>query len=129
MTRLGNKGLEISFWGGWLPPQKAETVLFRRLRCSYPWAGCSPAEPASVSLDKGSLGFWPPRSTWKRRSSDPSAPNKRRYKSNAAVEFQEDRSSSGFSWIFSVVGALEGIGRLVAQRAVEALAVVKHFDV
>src|SRR5215471_3244091 len=129
MTWLGNKGLEISFWGGWLPPQKAETVLFRRLRSSYPSAGCSPAEPASVSLDKGSLGFWPPRSTWKSRWSDPSASNKTRYKSNAEVEFEEDWSAGGFSWIFSVVGALEGIGRLVAQRAVEPLAVVKHFDV
>src|ERR1043165_5922524 len=29
-----------------------ETFLFRRLRSSYPSAGCSSAEPASVSLDR-----------------------------------------------------------------------------
>ena len=36
------------FWS----PQRWRRFLFRRRRSSYPSAGCSSAEPASVSLDK-----------------------------------------------------------------------------
>jgi hypothetical protein len=56
----------------WASPN-AETFHFVAFRSSYPLAGCSPAEPASVSLDKGSLNgslqrvnSWP--SAWPLRS-------------------------------------------------------------
>src|SRR5262249_19000035 len=42
-------------FGEVLASPNAQTFLFRRLRSSYPLAGCSPAEPASVSLDDKSL--------------------------------------------------------------------------
>ena len=38
-----------------LASPNAQTLLFRRLRSSYPLAGCSPAGPAAVSLDDKSL--------------------------------------------------------------------------
>ncbi len=53
-ARLGNKWSPFSIWGGLVLPKRGD-VLFRRLRSSYPLAGCSPAEPASVWLDKKTL--------------------------------------------------------------------------
>jgi len=53
-ARLGNKWSPFSF-GEVLSSPNGETVLFRRLRSSYPLASCSPAEPASVSLDNKTL--------------------------------------------------------------------------
>src|SRR5260370_39083192 len=64
--------------------------LFRRRRSSYPLAGCSPAEPASVSLDDEKLAD----------------------------------SSAG-----SIVGLFKICGASIAEGAVQALAVVKDFDV
>ena len=64
--------------------------LFRRRRSSYPLAGCSPAEPASVSLD--------------------------------------DENLAG-SWARSIVVPFKICRGPIAQGAVEALAIVKHFDV
>src|ERR1043166_1673654 len=64
--------------------------LFRRRRSSYPLAGCSPAEPASVSLDDTILlGSWPR----------------------------------------SIVGPFKVCRASITQGAVQALAIVKHFDV
>ncbi len=37
------------------PPQRRRRLYFVAFRSSYPLAGCSPAEPASVSLDKRNL--------------------------------------------------------------------------
>ena len=42
-------------FGEVLSSPNAETLLFRRLRSGYPLAGCSPAEPASVSPDETNL--------------------------------------------------------------------------
>ena len=53
-ARLGNKWSPFFIWGGLVLPKWGD-VLFRRLRSSYPLAGCSPAEPASVSLGKKTL--------------------------------------------------------------------------
>jgi len=53
-ARLGNKWSPVFIWGGLVLPKWGD-VLFRRLRSSYPLAGCSPAEPASVSLDNKTL--------------------------------------------------------------------------
>jgi hypothetical protein len=53
-ARLGNKWSPFSIWEGLVLPKWGD-VLFRRLRSSYPLAGCSPAEPASVSLDNKTL--------------------------------------------------------------------------
>jgi hypothetical protein len=59
LTKLGVQNyvvhpvkLDRRHTGGGLALPKWGDVLFRRLRSSYPLAGCSPAEPASVSLDK-----------------------------------------------------------------------------
>src|SRR5262245_40303600 len=55
-ARLGNNSSPDLFWGGFWPPQNGRR-LFRRLRSSYPSAGCSSAEPASVSLDNSVCAF------------------------------------------------------------------------
>jgi hypothetical protein len=51
MLRLGNKALLKLPSGEVLASPDAETFYFVAFRSSYPLAGCSPAEPASVLLD------------------------------------------------------------------------------
>src|SRR6266581_4671008 len=96
MTRLGNKSVRICFLGRCWPPQKWRRILFRRLRSSYPSAGCSSAEPASVSLDEDNL----------------------------AARAWISREAS-----VAELGAFKLTGRLIAQGAVQPLAVVEDFDV
>jgi hypothetical protein len=49
------KGLPIFIWGGFGLPKCGDVASFVAFRSSYPLAGCSPAEPASVSLDSSIL--------------------------------------------------------------------------
>ena len=58
------KGLQISIGGGFGLPQCGDVSYFVAFRSSYPLAGCSPAEPASVSLDSSILKQDDTRSTF-----------------------------------------------------------------
>jgi hypothetical protein len=53
------KGLPICLWGGFGLPKGGDVFYFVAFRSSYPLAGCSPAEPAFVSLDDQSLTVCP----------------------------------------------------------------------
>ena len=49
------KSLAASIWGGFGLPKCGDVFYFVAFRSSYPLAGCSPAEPTSVSLDDKTL--------------------------------------------------------------------------
>lgn len=49
------KGLRLFIRGGFSLPECGDAFYFVVFRSSYPLAGCSPAEPAAVSLDSSNV--------------------------------------------------------------------------